>query len=191
MLVPLSTHPALAQVNTDIFTFRYFAQCMACTFCHDTCCQYGCDVNVGERDRLLGLAPQLAAYVATPPEQWFGKEVFEDPEYPTGKFVRAQAIDGKCVFLNRNGRGCNLHRFALETGRDYHDVKPMVCWMFPVCWDKGVLRPNTEFYDGIICDNQGESLYQAARPELLHFFGAAVVAELDAVRAAADAARAP
>ncbi len=184
MLLPLRTVPALQQVDSDIFSLRYYAHCMQCTFCHDSCCQYGCDVNIGERDKILFMKDALQPYISAPPEQWFKTEVFEDPEYPTGKFVRSQTKDGACVFLNRKNRGCGIHTFALEKGLDYHDVKPMVCWMFPVCWDKGVLRPSSDIRDDLQCKGEGPTIYEMTRPELKHVFGDALVEELDALKRA-------
>ncbi len=182
MLLPLTTVPALAQVDTDIFSLRYFGSCMQCTFCHDSCCQYGCDVNMGERERIMAIKDQLQPFISYPAEEWFKPEVFEDPEYPTGKFVRSNVKEGACVFLNRKNRGCGIHTFALEAGRDYHDIKPMVCWLFPVCWDKGVLRPSSDIRDDLQCKGDGPTVYEMVRGEIEHVFGSALVAELDALR---------
>ncbi len=184
MLLPISTAPSIKQVDTDIFKLRYFGHCMQCTFCQDSCCQYGCDVNLAERDRILALKNELAPFVATPPEQWFKPEVFEDPEYETGKFVRTQTHKGACTFLSPHGRGCGIHAFALKTGRDYHAIKPMVCWLFPVTWDKGVLRPSYDVTDDLVCRNTGPFLYDMSRDEIRVVFGDALVAELDAIKAA-------
>lgn len=192
MLVPLSSVTALQQVDTDIFRLRYFGHCMQCTFCQDSCCQYGCDVNLAERDRILAAQGALAPYVAAPPGEWFKPEVFEDPEYETGRFVRSQVRGGACVFLSRDGRGCGIHRYALEKGLDYHGIKPMVCWLFPVTWDKGVLRPSYDITDDLACRSMGPVIYDMARDEIRVVFGEALVRELDALRASlATAAPSP
>jgi Fe-S-cluster containining protein len=181
VLLPLCSTLGLAQVNTEIFQLRYFAQCMQCNFCHDSCCQYGADVNLGERNRILAHAESLRELVTFPVERWFHTEEKEDPEYPTGKFVRTQVVDGSCVFRNRQGRGCLLHTWALRQGRDYHEVKPLVCWMFPVIYDKGVLRAAYDVKNDLVCVDQGETLYRSARNELQHFFGQPLVDELDGI----------
>jgi Fe-S-cluster containining protein len=181
MLLPISSSPVLHHVDSEIFTLRYFARCMGCSFCHDSCCQYGCDVNIGERDAILKAADALAPYISYPPSRWFGSTVHEDAEYPTGKYVRANSIDGACVFLNRSSRGCGIHRYALENKVDYHHIKPMVCWLFPVCWDKGVMRPNTDVKDDLACFGNGPTLFEASRDEIAHVFGKALVDELDAL----------
>lgn len=155
---------------------------MQCTFCQDSCCQYGCDVNLAERERILAVKDELRPFVGPPPEQWFTSEVKEDPEYETGKFVRTQVVKGACAFLSPHGRGCGIHAFALKTGRDYHRIKPLVCWLFPVTWDKGVLRPSYDVNDDLACRNMGVTLYEFAREEIEVVFGAALVKELDAIR---------
>jgi Fe-S-cluster containining protein len=185
VLLPISSVASLKQVDTDIFKLRYFGHCMQCTFCHDSCCQYGCDVNLAERDRILGLKDELQPYVGVPADQWFKSEVFEDPEYETGKFVRSQVHNNRCAFINPNGRGCGIHTFALKTGRDYHAIKPLVCWLFPVTWDKGVLRPSYDVTDDLVCRDTGATLYEFSRDEIRVVFGEALVAELDAIRPSA------
>lgn len=180
MALPLRSVPQLRAVDPEIFTLRYFKRCMQCTFCRDSCCQYGCDVNGGEKERLLALRAELEPFLGIPASEWFKPEEFKDPEYPTGTFVRANVKNGACVFLSKTGRGCGIHAFALATGRDYHPIKPMVCWLFPICWDQGVLRPNSDVKDDLVCTGTGSTLYEGARDELRVVFGDALIAELDA-----------
>ena len=139
-------------------------------------------LNLAERDKILAVKDELAPFVSAPPDQWFKPEVFEDPEYETGKFVRSQVKNNRCVFINPNGRGCGIHTFALKTGRDYHSIKPLVCWLFPVTWDKGVLRPSHDVTDDLVCRETGATLYEFARDEIRVVFGEGLVAELDAIR---------
>lgn len=185
MLAPLASGGPLTHVDTDIFALRYFGECMACGFCKDACCQWGADVDLAERDRILQQAEALRPFVAAPPEEWFTPEVKVDDDYPSGKYVRTQAKDGRCVFRNPSGRGCQLHAWALSRGSDYHDIKPVVCWLFPVIWDRGVLRPSSDVRDDLVCVGPGQTLYRATRHELLQYFGEALVSELDALEAAA------
>jgi hypothetical protein len=183
-LLPISSTAGLHHVDTRIFTLRFYASCMKCDFCHDGCCQHGCDVDFGEQARILAVKDELAPFVRAAPEQWFGTERSYDPEYPTGGYVRANVVNGACAFRSREGRGCGIHRFALQTGRDYHDLKPMACWLFPVCWHLGVLRPNSDVTFDLICAGQGQALYDAARSEIERVFGTPLVAELDQLRKA-------
>lgn len=183
MLLPLRSTPQLQQVDTDIFTLTYFGRCMQCTFCNDWCCQWGCDVNLGEQERILAARDALAPFVRVPVEEWFEPEVHEDPEYPGGKYVRTKRVKGACAFLSADGRGCSLHRYALAKGVDYHAIKPMVCWLFPVCWDQGVLEPSGELYEDLICKGEGPTVYEMVRDELVHAFGQPLADELDVIAA--------
>jgi hypothetical protein len=71
----------------------------------------------------------------------------------------------------------------MKQGGDYHSIKPMVCWMFPVIYDLGILRASFDVTNDLVCVDQGPSLYRSARGELEHFFGKAFVEELDGVEA--------
>ena len=75
-----------------------------------------------------------------------------------------------------------MHHLAISTGRDYHELKPRVCWLFPVTWDQGVLRPSYDITDDLACKGSGAIVYDMARDEIGVAFGEAVVAELDALR---------
>jgi Fe-S-cluster containining protein len=214
MAVPLSRPypsrygaPVLDRVDPRIFSYTYFAQCMDCGFCQDSCCQYGADIEVPRLQALEALRPELEAYLDVPRDKWFrdgdGEDdlgILNEPEYPGGAYTRtavAPLPDGRsshnkeaCVFLDPVGRGCRIHRFAIERNIDVHDIKPMVCLFFPLCHGEGELRPAIEFeIDDLVCQGQGQTLYDASRGEVLYYFGAEMVAELD--RIAADHAPVP
>ena len=75
-----------------------------------------------------------------------------------------------------------LHTFALGRGIDYHEIKPMVCSLFPVTFDGGLLHPSNEIEDrSLQCIDDGPTLYQGVRSEIEFYFGAGLVAELDAL----------
>jgi hypothetical protein len=78
-------------------------------------------------------------------------------------------------------RGCQIHAFAATRGTDYHDLKPMVCTLFPCTFDGGLLHPSNEILDKTLqCIDDGPTLYQGVRDEIAWYFGAELVAELDA-----------
>jgi Fe-S-cluster containining protein len=169
-------------VDAAIFERRYFGHCMACTFCHDGCCQHGVDVSLPERDRILAVAVQLEPSVRAPRTQWFVPAVVADADFPGGASTRTAVVDGGCVFLRADARGCALHAFSLERGEDYHDLKPMVSALFPVTFGDGTLFCSEELVDGtLVCTGEGPTAYEMARAELEHYFGAELVAELDAL----------
>lgn len=184
--------PVLDRVDTDIFVLRYFADCMKCTFCHDSCCVYGCDTDVTNVERILEHADGLEEYVGVPRDRWFRDDVDADPEYPGGAMQRTAVVDGACIFRNRRGRGCLLHKYCLDQGLDVHNLKPLVATLFPVTFQDGLLHAPLEIRDGtLVCLNTGPTLYQSARGDLEYFFGPDLVQELDALEAEVLGASAP
>ena len=174
--------PSVSAVDGSIFTRRYFGHCMACVSCGDSCCQYGVDVDVAQRDLILARASELEPLVGVSAERWFEPATTDDPDFPSGHSTRTAVIDGACVFLNRRGRGCLLHSFALSGGEDYHELKPMVSTLFPVTFGEGALLCADELVDGsLICLGEGPTAYEMARAELAHYFGPDLVNELDLI----------
>jgi Fe-S-cluster containining protein len=173
---------AVDQVDPKIFELRYFQRCMECTFCHDSCCQYGADIDEPNVERLMLHAEPLQKRVGYAAEVWTDGEPNEDDEYPRKRVHRLQSLDGSCVFRNRNGRGCQVHSYCLENGLDYHDLKPVVCWLFPLTVDRCILQPSDELVDrSLICIDNGPTLYESQRDEVRFHFGPDLVAELDAL----------
>ena len=176
-------------MDDAIFTRRYFGHCMGCTFCGDACCTHGVDVSVVERDRILARAEQLEPLVRIARARWFDPAVEEDPDFPGGFATRTAVVDGACVFLRRDGRGCLIHAALLATGEDYHALKPMVSTLFPVTFGGGALLCSDELHDeSLVCAGEGPTAYAMARAELEFYFGAELVAELDALAARSAAA---
>jgi hypothetical protein len=172
--------PILTQVDSRIFTHRYYQDCMGCSFCHDSCCQHGVDVDVENAQRLLAAPDKFKRLVAIPESEWFTAEVIADAEFPSGQHRRTQVRNGTCVFRNPQGRGCLIHAFCMDEGLDYHALKPMVSVLFPLTFEHGVLMPSTEILDGtLICAGAGPSCYDGVRGELEWYFGAALTRELD------------
>lgn len=174
--------PVLRQVERRIFTLRYYRDCMACGFCRDACCDHGVDVDMENVARIRALPDDFKRRVPVPQDAWFTADIVRDGEFPGGAHVRTQVVDGACVFRNRGARGCHLHAYALDSGMDYHRIKPLVSTLFPVTFERGVLAAATELAEGsLVCSGNGPTLYEGARQELGHYFGAGLVAELDAL----------
>jgi hypothetical protein len=173
--------PVLRAADTRIFSLRYFTHCMQCGFCADQCCNHGVDIDLANMERLIALGPAFEAFAGSPPSEWFADAVADDAEFPSGRHGRTRAVEGKCVFAAR--RGCKIHAYCLERGLDYHLYKPLVSILFPLTFEHGVLMPSSEVLDGsLICAGDGPSLYDGVRGEVEYFFGAALIAELDALR---------
>jgi hypothetical protein len=177
-------------VDAAIFTRRYFGHCMACGFCADACCQHGVDVSIVERERILARAPEIEPLVGAPPSEWFEPAITEDEDFPGGAATRTMVVNGRCIFLRRDARGCTLHALSLATSDDYPLLKPIVSTLFPVTFGGGALLCSEELTDDtLVCRGDGPTAYEMARFELGYYFGGALVAELDEL--AARAAHAP
>jgi hypothetical protein len=179
--------PVLHGVDPAIFSLRYFTHCMACSFCHDACCDHGVDIDLENAARLRALPRDFHDRIGVPHSEWFTTDVIRDSEFPGGTHVRTATRGGACIFRNEAARGCAIHGYCLEQGLDYHLLKPMVSILFPVTFEQGVLTASGEAVDGsLICSGSGPSLYEGARDELLYYFGPALIAELDGLKAHHD-----
>ena len=172
--------PVIRHVDLSIFQKQYFTHCLECTFCADSCCSYGVDVDLLHVDRIMQRADALEAYIGVPREEWFTRERIDDPELPGGGSLRTRVTDGACVFLDRQHRGCTIHRFCDEFGTDYHDLKSVVDCLFPLCVSDAVLCPADEVDDGTLaCVATGPTLYRGLRDELRYYFGDGLLETLD------------
>lgn len=178
--------PVLDRVDPAIFHRTYFMHCMQCSYCFDSCCQYGADVDGPNVERLGAVAGELQQFTGVSLERAFTGEWNDDKEFPGARQTRTRVEDGACVFRGRGTRGCQIHSFAVSRGTDYHELKPMVCILFPVTFDYGLLHPSNEILDRTLqCIDDGPTLYQGVRDEIAWYFGAELVAELDAMEKAA------
>jgi hypothetical protein len=176
--------PVITTIDPAIFTYGYFTHCMACGFCKDSCCSYGVDIDVENVARILALGEDFDAFVGVPRAGWFTSQTWQDREFPGGAQKRTRVLDGACVFLDREKRGCKIHAYSVEKGIDYHRLKPLVSTLFPVTFEGGALVASGEIEDGsLICSGEGPTLYDGVRSELAHYFGEDFVAELDVLRA--------
>ncbi len=141
---------------------------------------HGVDVSVVERDRILARAGELAPRVGRAPSEWFEAATTADADFPGGAATRTTVVNGRCVFLRRDARGCLLHAVSLEQAHDYHLLKPMVSALFPVTFGDGALLCSDELTEGsLVCAGDGPTAYEMARAELAYYFGDDLVAELD------------
>src|SRR5262249_25353635 len=133
-----------------------------------SCCQYGATVERPMMDTLLAHKDVLEPLVGRPASEWFDGRFRTDAEYPGGQFTRTTVFDKRCVFLNRTGRGCLLHSYALENNIPVQELKPLACNLFPVWWAEGALVLPPEIEDReLVCLGEGPTLYRSARGDLL------------------------
>jgi Fe-S-cluster containining protein len=188
-------HPRFARVEVAVFTQRVVADCMThrCAM-HDThtekldaCCQYGCDVDLTERDAILARAesirPVLSEAVQSLP--WFDESAPErDPDTPSGTVVRTAVHEGGCLFLSHDRRGCGIHRASIEQGWDFRGIKPTICRLFPLTYGDGAIMVSDDYVDySCAYEPNAPTLYRVAREALADIFGEDLVRAMDAAEA--------
>jgi Fe-S-cluster containining protein len=182
-------HPRFHSVWASIFTRRLAADCMThrCTMVDthreklDACCQYGCDVDLLERAAIEQRADEIRALLR--PEvrhlRWFDPEEELDTDYPSGRVVRTEVVDGGCIFLAHDRRGCAIHRASVEGGWDLSGVKPAICRLFPLSYEDDAIVIADEYPEYSCAHVEGPSLYRITRSALADIFGEALVAAMD------------
>lgn len=200
IVVPLD-HARFHHAWASVFTSRLVADCMthACQMVDkqprrdklDACCQYGCDVDLREREAILARAddirPLLRAEVQNVP--WFDDEIEEDADYPSGKVVRTALHGDGCLFLAHGRRGCAIHRASIERGWDFRGVKPAICRLFPLSYEEDTILIADEYAEYSCAHVDGPTLYRITRDTLGDVFGADLVAAMDAAEARVLAAQ--
>lgn len=184
-------HPRFVRAERAIFVKRVIAECMShrCSLVHqgnrtklDACCQYGVDVDSTERDAIIArrqeIADLLVPEVARHP--WFTGPVTEDPDFPSGRYVRTSTHDDGCIFLAHDGRGCAIHRAAIAGGWDIRGVKPHVCRLFPLSYESDAIVLSDDYTDySCAYAPDAPSVYRVGREALGDIFGADLVQALD------------
>jgi Fe-S-cluster containining protein len=187
-------HPRFRSVDRDVFVRRIVADCMthACRMHHedrellDACCQYGADVDVGERDQILHHAAQIRTILRPEARNmpWFTGDVEVDADFPSGSHVRTRTFRGGCVFLAHDQRGCAIHRASIEAGWDFHGVKPHVCRLFPLSYEEESIVISDDYADySCAYLPDAPTLYRNGRDTLRAIFGDDLVRAMDAAEA--------
>lgn len=196
-------HPRFRRVQRDIFIKRVVGDCMshACALVKegdkeklDACCQYGVDVDLGEQKGILEHAEQIRDLLLpeVKDKPWFKEQISQDPDFPSGAFVRTHTHEGGCLFLSHDLRGCAIHRASIEAGWDFHGIKPHVCRLFPLSYDSEAIVISDDYTDySCAYDDDAPTLYQVGRPDLGAIFGAELVAAMDAAEKRVSAAQLP
>lgn len=199
--VPL-VHPRFVRAQRDIFIKQVTPDCMRhqCRIERehrrpmlDACCRYGADVDAGERDAILAHAEDVAAILE--PEaarsSWFEGPEIEDPDFPSGRYLRTATRSDGCIFLAHDRRGCAIHRASLEHGWSMDGVKPHVCRLFPLSYESNAIVLSDDYADYSCAYEPGApSVFRATRAAVEGVFGAELVAALDAAEAAVVGAQA-
>jgi Fe-S-cluster containining protein len=188
-------HPRFHWAERDIFIRRVVEDCMThqCKLASehhrvklDACCQYGVDVDLGERDAILARADEITALLdpEAAAQAWFTEEEQVDPDFPSGRHVRTRRFGHGCLFLAHDRRGCAIHRAAIAGSWDMRGTKPNVCRLFPVSYDSESILMSDDYADySCAYDDLAPTVYRVARDALADIFGAALVAALDRAEA--------
>jgi Fe-S-cluster containining protein len=190
-------HPRFRSVWASIFTRKLAADCMThqCRMVLpdptntvvqlDACCQYGCDVDLREREAILGKADQIRSLMRAEVKdaRWFEPDEEIDPDYPSGAVVRTEVHDGGCIFLAHDQRGCAIHRASIEQGWDFHGVKPAICRLFPISYEEDMIVIADEAPEYSCAHVEGPTLYRITRDAIAAIFGPELVTALDAAEA--------
>src|SRR5262249_1877467 len=127
------------KVSEKIIVRRYQSGCSMMN-CSGKCCHLGADVDLRERDRILGFADVIKSLMDETQNhdsaQWFGDE-FSDSDFPTARAVTTRLEATGCVFLNSLER-CVLHT-AEEKLPGRETLKPFFCRAYPLCIEEGSL----------------------------------------------------
>ena len=184
-------HPRFRKAERAIFTCKVVPDCMShqCRVLAegnrlelDACCRYGVDVDIGERDAILRHASEIAALLhhdaAHAP--WFDTSESSDSDFPSGHYVRTTTHGKGCIFLAHDGRGCAIHRSAIENDWDFRGVKPHVCRLFPLSYQTDAIVLSDDYAEySCSRDDRAPSVYRVSRDTVGEIFGSALVAALD------------
>jgi Fe-S-cluster containining protein len=178
----VSGNLAISFVHRDIFLKAYFARCLECNFCHDWCCSFGADIDIQNVAKIQQRKEEILPFVRPPEGEWFEPEYTYYEEYAGNQYTRINPQGPRCAFISRDQRGCGLHRYAISKGMDYHEIKPLVCTLFPLSFEEDILLLASELDDkSLVCAGAGTSAYRALRNELEYYFGPELTKELDGI----------
>lgn len=146
--------------------------------CSSTCCMSGVFLDLGDRDRILAHAPEIARQMDETqdrtPAHWFDGEERADSDFPSGRCVGTSVINEKCAFLDHFGR-CSIQVAAVASGLDRWAWKPHYCILFPIEVSDGVVGFDDMLQEDESCCTVSRSfdvpLFRACREEIVHLIG--------------------
>ncbi len=164
-------------ISPELFDKGYRGGRGPCT-CTSECCKHGVYADVRERDRILASKEIIRTYMdetqTTDDAGWFEEGEFDDPDFPSGRCVSTQVVNGRCAFLDKLGR-CSLQVVATSEGMHRWALKPLFCILFPLEISNNVIG-----FDDLLdqeqecCSITNEydvPVFEACRDELVHILG--------------------
>jgi len=153
--------------------------------CESTCCSAGVYVDLEEKAKILAHKETIKKYLdetqTADESRWFDGEVIEDPDFPSGKAIGTEVLNGKCVFLNNMGR-CSLQVAGSEEKLGRWALKPFYCVAFPITVEDGIVTFDDFVEEKPSCcsvvDERQTSIVTACREELEFVLGSSGYSEL-------------
>ncbi len=146
--------------------------------CSSVCCEGGVFADVAERARILEHRHLVKKYMdgsqTTDESRWFEDREWEDPDFHSGRCVGTLEINGKCAFLDRQGR-CSLQVAATKEGMGKWALKPLYCILFPLEVSNTTLRFDDMLQSEQKCCTVSRDfsvpLFMECSEELIHLLG--------------------
>jgi Fe-S-cluster containining protein len=170
------------KIDPTIFSFPFHCRCKG------ECCNYGVYTDKKEFELILSIKDKIIPLMdETQPKEF--KEWFEAPEkdldFESGIAVGTQVINGKCVFLDKNGL-CVLQKLALIENENKWKYKPIYCVLFPLTVYENTLTIDDEHIDRLSSCNfdlkNQTTIFEFCEQELEHLLGEDGLAELKLYR---------
>jgi len=165
------------RISSDLFQKGFPEGGGPCT-CTSDCCHGGVYVDIGERERILAHRDLVKLHMddsqVNDEAQWFEPQESEHRDFPSGRCVGTQEINGKCTFLDRKGM-CSLQKAAVSVGMHKWALKPLYCILFPIEITDGVIG-----FDDLLQEESGccsisrdfaVPMFKGCKEELIHLLG--------------------
>ena len=156
---------------------------MHCTYCFDSCCQYGVDVDGTDRRAPRGGRTPSSRRSRGVPRPLVHRRVDRRPRSSRAAARPARASrTAPASSATARAAAASSTRSPSRRGIDYHELKPMVSTSFPLTFDYGLLHPSNEIEDrSLQCYGDGPTLYRGRTGrDRAGTSGRSLVAELDA-----------
>jgi hypothetical protein len=172
-------------ISEDLFMKGYVDSLGPCA-CSSSCCSGGVYADIKERDIIMAHKDEIKAQMdetqVTDDTRWFDAEEVEHHDFPSGKCIGTQEINGKCAFLNKRG-WCSIQMASVAAGKHKWDMKPLYCVLFPVEISDKVVGFDDLLQGERHCCSIGDEfqtpLFKACQEELEYLLGKDGFAEVE------------
>ncbi|GAB6282342.1 MAG: hypothetical protein STSR0008_10870 [Ignavibacterium sp.] len=131
------------KIDPSIFEFKFSCKC------NGECCHYGVYTDLEESKTILNESENIKELMddSQPKNKkdWF-ENPLEDSDFKSGIAVGTNVINGKCVFLDKQGL-CVLQKLAIKQNEFVWKYKPLYCVLFPLTIWEGSLTIDYEHID--------------------------------------------